>query len=170
MGHIEKQGNLFSRREYEKAYRSITYAYRISLVRDRRVKFSGKPVTAPGIGAEVIRNTIKSAGQSDRENVVVVMLNSNNEITGTNIVSQGSLNRSIVSMREIFKPAIIANAAAIVIGHNHPSGNCTPSHEDRAITKMTREAGKLLGIQLLDHIIVGQNEQYYSFSDNGLIG
>jgi DNA repair protein RadC len=170
MRHVEKQANLFSREKCANPYRHTTYTYRISLVRDRRVKFSSKPVSTPRIGAEVIRNTIKSAGQSDRENLVVIMLSSKNEITGTNIVSQGSLTGSIVSMREIFKPAIIANAAAIVMGHNHPSGNCDPSNDDRVITQKTREAGELLGIRLLDHIIVGQNEQYYSFSDNGLIG
>ena len=170
MRHIEEHGNLFSREKCANTYRRTTYTYRVSLVRDRRVKFSSKPVSTPGVGAEVIRNTIRNAGQSDRENLVVIMLSSKNEITGTNIVSQGSLTGSIVSMREIFKPAIIANAAAIVMGHNHPSGNCDPSNDDRVITKKTREAGELLGIRLLDHIIVGQNEQYYSFCDNGLIG
>ncbi|MFH1674275.1 MAG: JAB domain-containing protein [Pseudomonadota bacterium] len=149
-------------------YRQTSYAYRISLVRDKHVRFLSEPVTEPGIGARVIRNTIKKAGQTDRENVVVIMLSSNNEITGTNIVSQGTLNRSFLTMREIFKPAIIANAAAIVMGHNHPSGDCSPSKEDRLITKKTREAGRLLGIELLDHIIVGRNGKYFSFKENGL--
>ena len=170
MRRIEEQGKLFPRKERESAYGHTTYTYRISLVRDRRVKFSDKAVSTPRIGAELIRNTIKKAGQSDRENLVVIMLSSKNEITGTNIVSQGSLNGSIVTMREIFKPAIIANSAAILMGHNHPSGNCDPSDDDKVITKKTREAGELLGIRLLDHIIVCQDEPYFSFSDNGLMG
>ena len=167
---MAKQGNLFSTKGHEKTYRSITYAYRVSLVRDRRVRFSSKQITDTRLGAEVIRETISACGQSDRENAVVIMLNAKNEISGTNIVSQGCLDRSIVTMREMFKPAIIANAAAVILGHNHPSGRCDPSEEDRQLTKLAKDAGKLLGIRVLDHIIVSQNgDGYYSFLNNGLM-
>ena len=166
MRHIKREKDL-PERENANTYHQTSYAYRISLVRDRHVRFSSKPITTPEIAARVIGNTIQKAGQTDRENVVVIMLNSKNEIAGTNIVSQGCLNRTVLSMREIFKPAIIANAAAIVMGHNHPSGDCDPSKEDRIITQKTREAGRLLGIPLLDHIIVGRNGRYFSFKENG---
>jgi DNA repair protein RadC len=166
----EKQADSPSKKECSKAYCHATYAYRISLVKDKRVRFSSKAVTASGIGAEMIRNTNANAGQSDRENLVVLMLNSKNEIIGTNVVSQGSLNRSIMSMREVFKAAIIANAGSIILGHNHPSEHCFPSEDDRVITKTAKEAGRLLGIPVLDHIIVSQDEKYYSFCDHGLMG
>ncbi len=170
MKNSEKQQSPPFGKEPAKAYRHATYAYRITLVRDKRVSFSSKAITGSGIGAEAIGNTIATVGQSDRENLVVLMLNSKNEIIGTNVVSQGSLNRSIACMREVFKPAITANAGAIILGHNHPTGNCCPSEEDRLVTNMVRDAGELLDIPLLDHIIVGQDGTHYSFHDNGLIG
>ena len=70
--------------------------------------------------------------------------------------------------RETFKAAILANAAAIICGHNHPSGDCQPSKEDRAITARLVEGGKLLGISVLDHVIVGDGK-YFSFADEGLL-
>ena len=73
-------------------------------------------------------------------------------------------------MREIFKPAIVSNAAGIVIGHNHPSGRCDPSEQDRLVARWANEAGELLGIKVLDHIIVNQNgDGYFSFLENGLM-
>ena len=170
MRPILKQGNLFSMEDYQRAYRVTTYAYRVSLVRDRRVRFSSRPVTDAQRGAEVIRETISACGQSDRENVVVIMLTTRNEISGTNIVTQGCLDRSAITMREIFKPAIVANAARILIGHNHPSGRCDPSEQDRLVAGLANEAGELLGIKVLDHIIVNQNgDGYYSFLENALM-
>jgi len=67
------------------------------------------------------------------------------------------------------KAAILANAAAIICGHNHPSGDCQPSREDRAITQRLKEGGALLGINLLDHVIVGGDGQYFSFADENLL-
>jgi DNA repair protein RadC len=79
------------------------------------------------------------------------------------------LTASIVHPREVYKAAILANAAAILCGHNHPSGDPQPSQEDRAITLRLAEAGKLLGINVVDHIIIGSTGKYFSFADEGLL-
>jgi DNA repair protein RadC len=82
-------------------------------------------------------------------------------------VSIGSLNQSIVQNRELFKTACISSAAAILVLHNHPTGDPTPSREDLDVTRRIKEAGDLLGIKLLDHIIIG--ESYVSFVEQGLL-
>jgi DNA repair protein RadC len=101
---------------------------------------------------------------------VVILLDRKNAPIGINTVSIGSLTASVVHMREVFKPAILANAAAILGGHNHPSGDPAPSHEDRALTQRLVDAGKLLGIAVHDHIVLGDGTTaYFSFADEGLL-
>ena len=102
----------------------------------------------------------------DREEFRVLLLNAKHRVMGVHTVSIGSLTVSIVHPREVYKAAILANAAAIIGIHNHPSGNPDPSPEDHALTKRLSEAGKILGITLLDHVIIGQNT-HYSFADQG---
>jgi DNA repair protein RadC len=98
------------------------------------------------------------------------MLDQKNQVIGLHTVSIGSLTASIVHPRECFKPAILSNAAAIILAHNHPSGDCQPSREDRALTQRLVETGKLLGISVLDHIIIGDGtSSYFSFADEGLL-
>jgi DNA repair protein RadC len=105
--------------------------------------------------------------KSDREMFVVVLLNTKHRPIGLNTVSIGSLSASIVHAREVFKPAIAGNAAAVILAHNHPSGDPAPSAEDVELTKRLREAGELLGIRVLDHVIVG-DDRHYSFVDAGV--
>lgn len=102
----------------------------------------------------------------DREQFLVCCLDAKNASIGVNIVSIGTLTLSLVHPREVFKPAILLNAAAIIAVHNHPSGDPTPSPEDRTLTTRLREAGDLLGIRLLDHLILG-DDRLYSFADQG---
>jgi DNA repair protein RadC len=102
----------------------------------------------------------------DREKFVVVLLDAKHRPTGVNVVSIGSLTATIVHPREVFKPAIAGNAAAILLGHFHPSGSPEPSAEDRELTKRLRDAGELLGIRVVDHVIVGDGK-HYSFADAG---
>ena len=102
----------------------------------------------------------------DREQFLVCCLDAKNASIGVNIVSIGSLTLSIVHPREVFKTAILLNACAILAVHNHPSGDPTPSPEDRTLTARLREAGDLLGIRLLDHLILG-DDRLYSFADQG---
>ncbi|MEK7315640.1 MAG: DNA repair protein RadC [Candidatus Eisenbacteria bacterium] len=108
-------------------------------------------------------------GREDREHFVAVLLSSRSTVIGIETISIGSLNASIVHPREVFKPAIVHSASAIALAHNHPSGDVTPSEEDLAITRRLKEAGRLLGIELVDHIIVGRNA-FTSFKERKLLG
>jgi DNA repair protein RadC len=103
-----------------------------------------------------------------REQFQVLLLDRKNRVMREVMVSQGSLTASVVHPREVFNPAIRDSAAAVIFVHNHPSGDPQPSQEDRVLTTRLAEAGKLLGIQVLDHIIVGRNT-YMSFADEGLL-
>ncbi len=92
--------------------------------------------------------------KESREHFLVLLLNARHEVLGKETVSVGSLNASIVHPREVFKPAIVTSAAAVVLVHNHPSGDPEPSEEDVSITKRLVQVGELLGIGVLDHVIV----------------
>ena len=100
----------------------------------------------------------------DREEFRVLLLDAKHHVMGVYTVSIGSLTVSIVHPREVYKAAILANAAAIIGVHNHPSGHPDPSPEDHALTKRLAEAGTIIGITLLDHVIIGHNT-HYSFAD-----
>lgn len=140
--------------------------FRISLVRERTLAYPSIPqIRSSKDVAQVLREYLKD---TDREHFVVFFLDQKNRLTGIHTVSMGSLTASVVHPREVFKGAILANAASIIGGHNHPSGDVQPSREDRALTTRLYEAGKLLGIQMLDHIIIGHNN-YFSFADEGLL-
>ncbi len=102
----------------------------------------------------------------DREQFLVACLDAKHAVIGVNIVSVGSLTLSIVHPREVFKPAILLNSAAIICAHNHPSGDPQPSAEDRVLTARLRQAGDLIGITILDHIILG-DDRTFSFADQG---
>ena len=102
----------------------------------------------------------------DREQFLVCCLDAKHTVIGVNVVSVGSLTMSIVHPREVFKPAILLNAGAIICAHNHPSGDPAPSPEDRQLTKRLNGAAELLGITLLDHVILGDG-RVYSFADQG---
>ena len=104
----------------------------------------------------------------DREHFKVLSLSTKNKVITIETVSIGSLNSTIVHPREIYKNPIKNSAAAIIAVHNHPSGDPTPSSEDIEITKRLYQVGELLGIELLDHIIIGDGE-YFSFKEKGLI-
>jgi len=110
----------------------------------------------------------KELRNSDREKFICVHFNINNEIISYEVVSMGSLNSSIVHPREVFKAAILANAASVLFMHNHPSGNTEPSLDDIEITKRLCKAGNILGINILDHLIITRND-YFSFREKGLI-
>ena len=100
-----------------------------------------------------------------KEQFVVVLLNSKNKVIGTEVVSEGSLSSSIVHPREVYGPAILHHAAAIMVAHNHPSGDPKPSTEDKEATRLLSRSGKVLGIPMIDHVIIGDGN-YYSFLEN----
>lgn len=104
----------------------------------------------------------------DREYFLVLLLNTKNQVLAKETVSIGTLSSSMVHPRELFKVAVRRSAAAVILAHNHPSGDPTPSQEDITITKRLIEAGEILGIDVLDHIIIGDN-RFTSLKSKGLI-
>ena len=119
-------------------------------------------------GPESVYELTHDIRHSNREHFIGFYLNSRNQVLRREIISIGSLNASIVHPREVFVPAIAVSAASLILAHNHPSGDPTPSEEDLAITRRIHEAGRLLGIELLDHVIVAR-EAYASFKERRLI-
>lgn len=105
---------------------------------------------------------------SKKEHLIVFFLNTRNQMIAKETVSIGTVDASIVHPREVFEPAIKHTASQILIAHNHPSGDPTPSAEDHLVTKRMLEAGKILGIDLVDHVIVTR-DSYYSYRENGVI-
>jgi len=99
-----------------------------------------------------------------QENFVVLYLDNKNNVIKEETISIGTLNASIVHPREVFKNAIKESANTVILVHNHPSGDCKPSKQDEEITKKLIETGKIIGIQVLDHVIIGQ-DKHYSFKD-----
>ena len=140
--------------------------YGVMLVKDSSLRVPGKKADNPGAVADILKAYL--AGK-DREHFVVLMLDTRHNVLGINTVSVGTLSASLVHPREVFKPAILANAAAVVVSHNHPSGETAPSPEDREATRRLARAGELMGIPLLDHVIVADGAKHYSFKENGLI-
>jgi DNA repair protein RadC len=103
----------------------------------------------------------------DRENFVAVLLNTKSEVIECPTISVGTLSVSLVHPREVFKPAIRASAASIVLAHNHPSGRVEPSREDREVTERLAGAAEIIGIEVLDHVILG--EGYFSMKEHGML-
>lgn len=118
------------------------------------------PSEAAGLGKRFLEDL-------DREQVLVCCLDNKNQPVSINVVSVGTLNSSLVHPREVFKTAILSNAASIILFHNHPSGDTEPSQEDINITTHIKEAGNILGIELLDHIIIGSGESFCSLKERG---
>ncbi|MBT2728829.1 DNA repair protein RadC [Bacillus sp. ISL-75] len=121
-------------------------------------------VRSPQDGAKIAAQFI---GDDDREVFFVMCLNTKNRVVAVHRCHVGSLNASIVAPREVFKSAILNNCASIIVSHQHPSQNCQPSREDIEVTKRLVEAGKVLGIEVLDHLIVNAEAEYYSLKTEG---
>ena len=111
---------------------------------------------------------VRNYAMSNKEHFLAITLNGSHEIIQIHVVSVGTLNRTLIHPREIFAEAIKESASAMVVCHNHPSGNCEPSDEDILTTETLLEASKILGISLLDHIII-DCENYFSFKENSLL-
>jgi DNA repair protein RadC len=104
-----------------------------------------------------------------KENFLTLHLDGKNRIIAIDKVAIGSLNQAVVHPREVFKSAVLSSAAAVLLIHNHPSGDPQPSAEDIRITRRLKECGDLLGINVLDHIVIGEG-QYFSFVESGMMG
>lgn len=137
----------------------------IKMVKESSFLYQTRQILSPNDAYEMIKEQLEGL---DREQFIVACLNTKNEPTNITVVSVGSLNKAIVHPREVFKTAILSNAASIMAFHNHPSGETTPSQQDIQLTKRLYEAGELLGIKLLDHLIIGDGS-FTSLKEKGYL-
>ncbi|OPX91050.1 MULTISPECIES: DNA repair protein RadC [Pelotomaculum] len=134
----------------------------------RLSRFTGQPrpvIKSPGDAAGLVMEEMRHL---DREHFRALLLNTRNQVIADDEVSIGTLNTSSVHPRELFRNAIKKSAASLILVHNHPSGDDTPSKEDLDVTRRLSEAGRIIGIEVLDHIIIGDNK-FTSFKAEGLI-
>jgi DNA repair protein RadC len=146
-------------------FKQIKAVYETFTIKDEITNYlsPNKRYTSP----EQLHETFSFLKQETKEYFFTLHLDGKNRILCIDMVSVGSLNQSIVNVREVYKTALISSAAAIILLHNHPSLDPTPSREDIDISKRLKEAGDLMGIKVLDHIIIG--ETYLSFVAQGLM-
>lgn len=137
--------------------------YKVVLVREREEYYGS--AESDDAAAEILKAYFDGA---DREYFAAMLLDTKNNVVGISTISVGCLDRAIAHPREVFKPAILANAARIIIAHNHPSGDPTPSKEDITMTKQIAEAGEIIGIPVLDSIVVGY-KGHFSMHAAGMI-
>lgn len=135
-----------------------------------RRSVSADPMTRPVVNSpqDIAHLVMEEMRYLDREHFRIVSLTTKNHVLGISEISVGSLNSSLVHPRECFKEAIRRNSNAIILLHNHPSGDPTPSKEDIAVTQRLAEGGGILGIEVLDHVIIGDN-RYISFKERGIL-
>ena len=136
--------------------------FRVQLVRETGVE--RLTLDGPSDVADILYHYLE---HEDREHFVTLMLDAKSRVIGLHTVSIGTLCASLVSAREVFKAAILSNAASIVLGHNHPSGDVTPSPEDIHVTGLLKKAGAILDIEVLDHVIIGEDGAYCSLKRTG---
>ena len=146
----------------------IMTKYRLELVKEESHKYEVETrISCPKDIYEVLTKVCRI--QCNAEEVfILITLNTKNIVTGYFEVHRGTINTSLVHPREVFKRALLNNASNIMVAHNHPSGDPNPSKEDIQITERLKEAGNLLGINLLDHIIVGE-DKYISLKEKGVL-
>jgi len=138
----------------------------VRLVKEN-ILYSENPLSIPENAVDKMKELLV---EMDREVMLVLNLTTKSRVINYSKVSLGSINQTIISAREVFKVAILSNAAAIILMHNHPSGDVRPSHEDVEVTRKMMKAGKLLGIEVLDHIIIGAyTGKYLSFMTENMM-
>lgn len=134
---------------------------RLKMVKEKGLLYSNRNVRSPQDGAEMFREFL---GEVDREHFVVMCLNTKNEPTHLNVCHIGSLNASIVHPREVLKPAILSNAASIMVCHNHPSGECTPSPEDIEVTEIER-ASSFYCFDVLLYVAIYERKTFFQLDN-----
>ncbi len=145
-------------------FKIIRPVYETLTVNDQNAQYQDAHLSS---SRDVIR-LFDFLSRETKEHFWAVHLDSKNRMLCLDQISTGSLNASIVHPREVYKSALLSSAAALLLVHNHPSGDPTPSNEDREITMRLKEVSELLGIRLLDHVVIG-NGRHYSFADSGLL-
>lgn len=132
--------------------------YEVRLVRSESMPYHAREIRGSDDAIKVCVQILQGVlSDATAEKFVIVTLDTKHRPIGFHLVTQGTLDASLVHPREVFQHAILANASAIILSHNHPSGDLTPSPEDRAVTARLQKCGELLGIRVLDHIIVGNH-------------
>ena len=126
---------------------------KVQLVHDSGTVAERTALTGPSDAVALLRTYL---GDPDREHMVALLLDVKHRVNGIHTISIGALASAVVEPREVFKAAILANSAALILAHNHPSGDPTPSAEDIAITHKLQACGALLGIPVLDHLVLGR--------------
>jgi DNA repair protein RadC len=141
--------------------------YSVELVRDKAALYDieSKKVNSPDAAYDIIEKVF-SLSRKPNEHFGMLALNTKNEIVGAHLIFAGSVNSSVVHPREVFQRALLNNATSIIVFHNHPSGKPDPSREDIEVSRRLQEAGRIVGIELLDHIIIGDGT-YYSLKAKG---
>lgn len=132
------------------------------IISERKAKYEVR-ISSPTDALQVLARYRKAK----QEQFICLSLNGNHVVEAVRIVSIGLVNRTVVHPREVFADPIVDRAAAVLLAHNHPSGNIEPSSEDREVTRRMKEAGNILGIPVLDHIILGKGDSYFSFLESG---
>ena len=147
---------------------------RINIYSLRQVKDYGglynlqsKRISSPTVAADIIQEVFDLENQPV-EHFGILTLNNKNEVVGAHTLGIGTINAAIASPREVFKAALMNNAISVILFHNHPSGDTTPSPEDLQMTKVMVDAGKIIGIEVLDHIIIGY-QKYLSLNAGGFM-
>jgi len=149
---------------FDQAVKELAQNYSVTELREALlslVKVKGQHITK----AIDIKSILTPYAAEEQEYFLLITLNSSHEVIKIHEVTKGLLNRTLVHPREIFRRALLDNAASIIVAHNHPSGSVDPSPEDKEITTLINESARLMGITLLDHVIIGA-DNYYSFRED----
>ncbi len=149
-----------------KRYTKVTL-YRLKLVRERTARYPLKTCAGPTHVASLLHALLDD---SDRERVLVVAVNGHNDILGVNEGASGGIHCCNLDVRNVLKFALLVNATAIILGHNHPDGRATPSKADVDMTESLKTACAAIGIPLVDHVIVAPNGCSYSMHEHGVAG
>lgn len=138
--------------------------YSVKLVKEREWPYETKKIVSPDDAYEIIRGL--ELEHEPIEKFGILTLNVANQVVGIHIIHIGGIASSLVDVRSVFQHALLNNACKIILFHNHPSGECLPSDNDEEVTQVLIQAGKILNIEVVDHIIVGGYGRYYSLKEN----
>ena len=138
--------------------------YTIGLVRETQANEAYPIVMSPGDVATIVAPLMQDR---PTEALIACYLDTKNRVIALHVVSTGTLDSSLVHPRSVYQPALLHNAAGVIVAHNHPSGDPTPSVEDKRVTQRLYESGQLLGVDLLDHVVIGYNNRWTSLKQIG---
>lgn len=146
-----------------------TNIFSVKQVKEKGARYGldSKVIRSPRDAHHIIE-TVLDLEHEAAEKFGILTLNTKNAIAGVHVLSVGSLNAAVVHPREVFKAAILNNAASIICFHNHPSGDPTPSQEDLSLTRRLVEVGAVMGIEVLDHVIIGE-QRFISMKEQGIM-